>query len=184
MPDLLDTDGKLILVNGPARSGKSRWAESLLTSHKLVTYIATGANLPDDRKWQERIQIHKLRRPSNWELIETGLKFTEEIKNIPNSNSILIDSLGGYVSQHLEMEDKEWEIESNKFIAIIKNFSQTRIIVIEETGWGVVPESKVGGDFRDRLGELAQKLEKISDFSWLVIQGRAIDIHSLGVPVP
>ena len=37
-------------------------------------------------------------------------------------------------------------------------------LVLEETGWGVVPETKSGNLFRDRMGELSQQLEIISDY--------------------
>lgn len=48
---------------------------------------------------------------------------------------------------------------------------------------GVVPATPIGGLFRDRLGLLAQQLETRSDRSWLVLQGRAIDLHAIGEPV-
>ena len=41
-------DGSLILVSGPSRGGKSRWAESLLIDEPRVVYIATAAERPDD----------------------------------------------------------------------------------------------------------------------------------------
>ena len=53
-------------------------------------------------------------------------------------------------------------------------------MVIEETGWGVVPATAIGGTFRDRQGELAQVLERHASASWLVVQGRAVDLHSIG----
>ena len=58
------------------------------------------------------------------------------------------------------------------------------VVVIEETGWGVVPSTAIGGQFRDRQGRLAQQLETIASASWLVVQGRALDLHALGCPVP
>ena len=61
---------------------------------------------------------------------------------------------------------------------------QTCVLVIEETGWGVVPPTAIGGLFRDRLGALAQRLDRQAVASWLVVQGRALDLHALGVPVP
>ena len=56
--------------------------------------------------------------------------------------------------------------------------------MIEETGWGVVPPTRVGGLFRDRLGALAQQLDRVADAAWLVLQGRALDLHALGRVVP
>ena len=61
---------------------------------------------------------------------------------------------------------------------------QTRVLVAEETGWGVVPATAIGGLFRDRLGELTQRLQSIADDSWLVVQGRAINLRDLGHTVP
>ena len=56
--------------------------------------------------------------------------------------------------------------------------------VIEETGWGVVPPTAIGGLFRDRLGALAQRLDRQATRSWLVLQGRAVDLHAFSEPVP
>ena len=56
--DQLD-DGSLILVSGPSRGGKSRWAESLLIDEPRVVYIATAAERPDDLDWQNRLRLHR-----------------------------------------------------------------------------------------------------------------------------
>ena len=61
---------------------------------------------------------------------------------------------------------------------------QTCVVVIEETGWGVVPPTRIGGCFRDRLGFLAQRLDREADAAWLVLQGRAVDLHALSQRVP
>jgi len=47
-----------------------------------------------------------------------------------------------------------------------------------------VPPTAIGGLFRDRLGALAQRLEGLASRSWLVVQGRAIDLHQVGLRVP
>ncbi|MEB3338441.1 MAG: bifunctional adenosylcobinamide kinase/adenosylcobinamide-phosphate guanylyltransferase, partial [Leptolyngbyaceae bacterium] len=55
----------LILVTGPARSGKSEWAERLaIASHQSVIYVATASVDPTDLEWQARIEQHRLRRPT------------------------------------------------------------------------------------------------------------------------
>ena len=60
------------LVLGGARSGKSRYAESLLRGHPSVTYVAPG-DVPDgsDPEWAERISLHQARRPPEWSTLET-----------------------------------------------------------------------------------------------------------------
>jgi len=69
----LPNQGGLILVSGPSRSGKSRWAEHLADSSGLpVTYLATGADRPGDIAWQQRVRLHRQRRPSHWTTLEVG----------------------------------------------------------------------------------------------------------------
>ncbi|PIE99283.1 MAG: adenosylcobinamide kinase/adenosylcobinamide phosphate guanyltransferase, partial [Propionibacterium sp.] len=59
------------LVLGGARSGKSSYAEGLLTQFPEVDYLATAPNRPGDQEWQQRIKLHQQRRPKNWRTIET-----------------------------------------------------------------------------------------------------------------
>ena len=177
-------DRSLILVSGPARSGKSRWAEHLLRTHPVVTYIATGAARPDDLEWQKRLQAHRDRRPSHWTVAESGGELVPLLETLAPGQSVLIDALGGFVAHHLELEATEWTLLCERLVASIAKSNCTCVLVVEETGWGVVPPTRIGGLFRDRLGALAQQLDRIADAAWLVVQGRALDLHSLSHVVP
>ena len=177
-------NSSLILVSGPARSGKSRWAEHLLHRHPDVTYIATAASRPDDRDWQKRLKAHRQRRPAHWSIAESGGELVKAIDNLDPGQSVLIDALGGFVAHHLELDATEWDLLCERLIASISSSHCTFVLVIEETGWGVVPPTRIGGLFRDRLGTLAQELDRIADAAWLVLQGRALDLHALGQVVP
>ena len=182
--DLHSLPGSLILVSGPGRGGKSRWAESLLMGHPHVTYVATSPALPEDEQWQERLRIHRERRPSHWQLMESGADMSASLNTIPLHQSVLIDALGGYVALLLDLDDLNWRATADGFVNTLKSMTQTRILVIEEVGWGVVPPTRIGGLFRDRLGALAQRLQREADQSWLVVQGRAINLTELGHLVP
>ncbi len=175
---------RLILVSGPARSGKSRWAEHLLHHHPVVTYIATAAARPDDRDWQMRLEAHRKRRPDHWSVAESGPALVNVIDNLAPGQSVLIDALGGFVAHHLELTASEWDQLCERLIASIRSSHCTFVLVIEETGWGVVPPTRIGGLFRDRLGSLAQALDRVADGAWLVLQGRALDLHALGYELP
>jgi adenosylcobinamide kinase/adenosylcobinamide-phosphate guanylyltransferase len=37
-----------------------------------VTYLATGADRPGDGAWQQRLLLHRQRRPSHWTTLEVG----------------------------------------------------------------------------------------------------------------
>ena len=175
---------RLILVSGPARSGKSRWAEQLLHNQPVVTYIATAAARPEDEEWQARLELHRQRRPGHWGLAESGGELVEVVESLAPGQSVLIDALGGFVAHHLELDQTAWNLLCERLISSITASQCTCVVVIEETGWGVVPPTRIGGVFRDRLGALAQKLDAVADDAWLVVQGRALDLHALGHRVP
>ena len=177
-------DGSLILVSGPSRGGKSRWAESLLNDQPRVVYIATAADRPDDVDWQNRLRLHRERRPNHWRLLESGADLPAVIAQLQPGEAALIDALGGFVAQHLERDQCAWEQEATQLVDALKRCRSICVVVIEETGWGVVPPTRIGGLFRDRLGTLAQCLDRQANRSWLVLQGRAVDLHRLSVPVP
>jgi adenosylcobinamide kinase/adenosylcobinamide-phosphate guanylyltransferase len=174
----------LILVSGPSRGGKSRWAESLLSKSAGVTYVATSAQRPDDSAWQQRLELHRQRRPQHWHLIECGSDLASALATIDQAQSVLIDALGGFVAWHLDQTDQQWQEQVHALVRQLLAMPQTRVLVAEETGWGVVPSTKVGGLFRDRLGQLSERIQQHADQSWLVIQGRALDLQALGHPVP
>tara|TARA_Y100001968_G_scaffold199703_1_gene183291 strand:- start:630 stop:1181 length:552 start_codon:yes stop_codon:yes gene_type:complete len=173
---------KLILVSGPTRGGKSKWAENLLKDCTDVVYIASSES-DNSESWLNRITEHRLRRPSHWNLIEGSIDIIQSINSLTDNTSILIDSLGGYIAKFINCKQEDWIKIESKFIKCISNKQSLIVIVIEETGWGVVPSTNLGNIFRDRLGSCAQKLQEFSDQSWLVIQGRAINLRDISVKV-
>ena len=174
----------LVLVTGPSRSGKSRWAEYLVEQQSEVTYVATSAPRPKDALWLQRIVRHRERRPSHWKVVECGADLAGAMHTIPNNQTLLIDALGGFTASHLDLDAREWFTLTDNLVQALRNRSQPVVMVIEETGWGVVPPTAIGGAFRDRQGELAQVLERYASASWLVVQGRAVNLHSIGFAVP
>jgi len=153
-------DKKIILVTGAARSGKSEWAEYLAKiSQKPVIYIATSSVDEKDQEWCDRIERHRQRRSPQWQTQEIPRQLSETIDNSPFSHCLLIDSLGTWVANCLEM---------------------SAALVAEETGWGVVPAYPLGRLFRDRLGDLCRRIGTIADAVYLVTGGHALNLSQLG----
>lgn len=175
---------EIILVTGPARSGKSEWAESLaMQSQKSVVYVATAQIPQGDREWLERIQRHIDRRPSHWQTYHAPNDLVAVFRDCPPDCCLLIDSLGTWVANGLERDDAAWEQEFNRFLAALVGAQQGVILVAEETGWGVVPAYPLGRKFRDRLGDLIRKVGAIAHRVYLVTGGYAVDLAQLGVRV-
>lgn len=177
--------GEVALVSGPARSGKSAWAERLAaTSGFDVVYLATGPSLPEDQAWQERLARHRQRRPSAWRSAEIGAGLPQALNRWSQPERLLlVDSLGTWLAHHLALDDPGWNGERQALITALGDCRASVVLVAEEVGWGVVPPTAIGGLFRDRLGELLESLEPLCARSWLVLRGRALDLHQIGVPV-
>ena len=174
----------LTLVSGPSRGGKSRWAEHLAKQFNSVTYVATSPTRAGDQNWEERLQKHRNRRPKHWSVIESGPDLKNAIIQLPKSDVVLIEALGGFVTWHLDQSSSNWRGLKNELLQTIQKKDAYIVIVIEETGWGVVPSTSKGALFRDRLGKLSQELEPLASDSWLVLQGRALNLKQFGIAVP
>jgi adenosylcobinamide kinase / adenosylcobinamide-phosphate guanylyltransferase len=175
--------GKVTLVTGAARSGKSEWAEKLALQSNSVVYIATSNRNTDDVEWLSRIQQHVIRRPQSWSTLEVPIALSQALANVKPQACILVDSLGTWVANLLEQEESEWNKTVQDFLNTIELVAADIIFVAEETGWGVVPAYPTGRKFRDRLGSLVRRLSKISDTVYLVTGGYALNLSILGTPI-
>jgi adenosylcobinamide kinase / adenosylcobinamide-phosphate guanylyltransferase len=176
---------QLILVTGPARSGKSEWAEELAArSHKSVIYVATAQTDPTDGEWQARIAKHQQRRPEAWKTLHVPIALAETVQQAQSEDCLLIDSLGTWLANGLEQEESLWQATTQSLIESLSQSACTAIVVAEETGWGVVPAYPIGRLFRDRLGTLTRQLGAIADAVYLVTAGYALDLRALGTALP
>lgn len=182
-----DPASRFQLVLGPARSGKSRWAEHLAAGSGLeVVYVATGPTLPDDADWQRRLDRHRSRRPPAWSTLEAGHPgdLCRELKALEHHQLALVDSLGSWVAAGLELDHAAWHGLCDELLDGVQALRCAVILVSEQTGWGVVPATAIGGLFRDRLGTIERRLVERAPLSWLVVAGRAINLTALGHAVP
>ena len=181
----------LIVVTGPSRSGKSRWAEYLAGQHPgPVVYLATGQAPGEDGSWSKRVADHRERRPEDWQTLEVGAGLTEALAGLNQSMQpgrtrlLLVDALGTWLAQHLDDSPEQWQSQSTALLDQLACQGEPVVLVMEEVGWGLVPPTAIGGLFRDRMGALQQRLNAISLDAWLVVNGRALNLHQLGIPVP
>ena len=177
--------GKVILVTGPARSGKSEWAETLaMQSGKAVVYVATATQNSADAEWNQRIAQHQKRRLEDWVTLEVPTELSATLADAQPNICLLIDSLGTWVANLLSQEDAIWENTVAELLETVDLVAADMIFVAEETGWGVVPAYPVGRNFRDRLGSLIRQLGTVCDAVYLVTGGHVLNLCVLGSPLP
>lgn len=176
---------KVILVTGPARSGKSEWAETLaMQSGKAVVYVATASDNPTDQEWQQRIQKHQKRRPQDWVTLWVPVELSATLADAKPNTCLLVDSLGTWVANLLEQDDQRWEDTQAELLETVELVAADMLFVAEETGWGVVPAYPLGRTFRDRLGYLVRQLGAICEAVYLVTGGHVLNLSLLGSTLP
>lgn len=176
--------GRVILVTGPARSGKSEWAELLAAqSGKSVVYVATSQVEQSDSEWQERIVAHRRRRPAHWATLEVPVELAATIQQAPETTCLLVDSLGTWLTNLLDQDQQSWDQTERTFLRSLQQARCSIILVAEETGWGVVPAYPLGRIFRDRLGHLVRQVGAIANPVYLVTGGHVLNLSELGAPL-
>ena len=180
-PPVID---RLILVTGPARSGKSEWAEQLAhQSGQPVVYVATAQSDPTDAEWQARIERHRQRRPQTWTTIHAPIDLANTIQTASATSCLLIDSLGTWLANLLDQDEPAWNSTVQILLSSLNTAPSRIIVVAEEVGWGVVPAYAAGRQFRDRLGDLTRQVAAVANPVFLVTAGFALNLKALGTPL-
>ena len=161
----------IALVLGGARSGKSALAERMAVARaEPVTYVATAAVDVGDADLTARIDAHRTRRPAAWSTVEAGTDLPARLRGI--AGLVLLDSLGTWVAGH-----HDFVLDADALVAALVERAGDTIVVAEEVGLGVHPETPVGRRFRDALGTVNQAVAAVADDTWFVAAGQAVRLE-------
>ena len=149
----------LQLILGGARSGKSRLAEKLASDSALpVTYIATSQ--PLDGEMNQRVALHRERRPSHWGLVEEPLELARVLReHAAPGQCLLVDCLTLWLTNLLMLDDPQrLGMEREQLLDCLASLPGEIIFVSNETGLGVVPLGELTRRYVDEAGWLHQAL--------------------------
>lgn len=180
--------GRLILVTGGARSGKSSFAERYAAGYgRKIAYIATAQI--SDREMEFRVSLHRQRRPANWDTYEAPLDAHEAVRAAAAGHDMLLfDCLTVYIGNLLcrldsiEDSDKNYALVKDacdKIAAAVRESSATLVVVTNEVGGGIVPLHRLSREFRDLSGLANQLLAKEAEEVYLVTAGIPVNIKQL-----
>jgi adenosylcobinamide kinase/adenosylcobinamide-phosphate guanylyltransferase len=147
----------LTLVLGGARSGKSRFAESLVEAAAArALYLATAE--PGDAEMAARIAHHRARRGPRWETLEAPLDLAPTLRHAARPDRpVLVDCLTLWLSNVLHAR-RDAEAETDALLAALPRLEGPAVLVANEVGLGIVPENALARAFRDHAGRLNQRL--------------------------
>jgi adenosylcobinamide kinase / adenosylcobinamide-phosphate guanylyltransferase len=152
----------LTLILGGARSGKSRYAERLIeVAAASGTYCATAE--AGDAEMAARIAEHRARRGRFWRTIEAPLELAEAVgaETAPD-RPVLVDCLTLWLS-NLMLADRPLDREFSRLAAALRDAAGPVVLVANEVGLGLVPETPLGREFRDAAGRLNQEMAALAD---------------------
>lgn len=184
--------GRVVLVLGGARSGKSAYGETLAArAAGPVWYVATaGPPRPDDPAMQARIVEHQLRRQAGWHTLEAMTAIATALEELTAATAsppgaVLVDDLGMLVTHHLlalsgdahpsretvRMLDDILAAEIDALITAQRRGGWLLVVVSPEVGLGVIPPTPLGRAFQDGIGRANQRLATYADEAFLVAAG-------------
>jgi len=143
-------------ILGGARSGKSLYAERLVTARPQPrVYIATAEARDDEMA--ARIAEHKARREAGWQTIEAPHEVPEALNAAPRGAAVLVDCLTLWLSNVMHAKFNIEKITLRLEEALHARVGTT-VLVSNEVGLGLVPETELGRAFRDAQGRLNQRV--------------------------
>ncbi len=166
----------LTLVLGGARSGKSRYAQSLCVDSRSVIFLATARD-EGDPEMRSRIDRHRAERSDGWKTIEEPLAVVGVVRESEPSVTILLDCVTTWLAnlawEHRSLSARELQnlvIEEVSSLAAVAKGREV-IAVSNEVGSGIVPDHPSGRHFRDLQGVANQFLAQEAVRVVLMVSG-------------
>lgn len=181
--------GKIVLVTGGARSGKSEFAERYVLHYSpKCDYIATAEILDDEMA--ERVRLHRERRDERWLNHEAPYHAEAVLAALgPETGAVLFDCLTIYMANLLYgkeaplgefLERCDFVLaEIDKLLAAAKACGKIVVFVTNEVGSGIVPDNQMAREYRDLAGWVNQRVAEAADEVYLCVAGQAVDVKKL-----
>ncbi len=180
--------GRIELILGGARSGKSDWAASRAAElGDDVLFVATAEGLDDDMR--ARIEAHRRDRPAAWTTLEEPREVAARLRDLQQRHEVIVlDCVTLLVSNWLLAEepsvashrDRLRRIKSrvDELCAALRRSADRAIVVSNEVGGGIVPGNETARRFRDDLGSVNRLLAEQADTVLVMVAGLPLLLKS------
>lgn len=164
-----DGGAELTLVLGGARSGKSRYAESLIEGEPPPwIYVATAE--ARDAEMADRIALHRARRDRRWQTVEAPHDLPPALAALPREAAVLIDCLTLWLANRL-LADADLDQEMEALERALTDHDGAVVLVSNEVGSGIVPDNALARRFQDLQGTLNQRIAAKASRVVLMVAG-------------
>jgi adenosyl cobinamide kinase/adenosyl cobinamide phosphate guanylyltransferase len=161
--------GDVTFLIGGVRSGKSAFAVEIGRRHAGdVMFIATAE--PFDDEMRSRISRHRDDRP-DWPTIETAVDLGAAVATAPGDPLLIVDCLTVWVGNELHHGGA---VDADAVARALTARCGPSVVVTNEVGLGVHPETELGRRYRDELGRVNQVIAAVATTTLLMAAGRAL----------
>ena len=161
---------KLTLVTGGAASGKSHYAERLIASSGLPKKYFATSQIWDD-EMAEKVRAHRTSSADDgWDTVETGTDLTAAINTVSPGEAVLIDCATMWLTA-IMMADGDTAKEVTQVLKALSQSPAPFVIVTNEVGQGIVPDTSMGRAFRNIQGRFNQAAARQADSVIAVMSG-------------
>lgn len=177
-----------VLVLGGVRGGKSAYAVSRARAiGGRVTFVATAQAL--DGEMEARIARHRRERPGTWQTVEERVDLPAAVARAQAaSDVVLVDCLNFWVANLLQNKpdlDHDGVLEEAAALEAVAVRPQSHLILVSnEVGWGVHPETAIGRQFRDALGLVNQAVARAAEEVVLMVAGQPLTVKAPAPRLP
>lgn len=163
----------MTLIIGGARSGKSRRAQQLAeTSGAKLIFVATAE--PFDDEMATRIAHHRGDRGDRWVTVEAPVDLPGALRRHAAPDTVLLlDCITVWLS-NLMHHGLDVAKAADALLAALGQTAGNTVVVTNEVGLAIVPETPLARQFRDEAGRINQRLAAVADRVELVVAGLTI----------
>jgi adenosylcobinamide kinase/adenosylcobinamide-phosphate guanylyltransferase len=171
------------LILGGARSGKSRHAEALTLEAaracgQVPVYLATFRPWGEDPEMDERLRLHRERRGDDWVTKEVPVELDAALR-LHNTAPVLVDCLTLWLT-NLMMDGIDVQTRVGLLVRALADRCAPAVLVANEVGLGLVPETTLGRRFRDEAGTLNQRVAAVCDRVLFIAAGLPMVMKGTG----
>ncbi len=172
MTDRYVNRGRLLLVTGGARSGKSVLAERFAAEHGAgLTYIATAR--ADDAEMAARIGLHQARRGADCRTLEAPIDLSGALMASDGPGVRLVDCLTVWLANVMfaDRAPADCTAAVGELVKTLRMQKGPVVLVTNELGQGIVPADAATRAYRDAHGAMNQAVAAIADEVWMAVCG-------------
>ena len=175
------TIARSLLVLGGARSGKSAYAQRLAEAHGPERlYLATAAR--GDEEMAARIARHQADRGQGWTTLEEPIEISAALlTHARPSRVVVVDCLTLWLS-NLMLAGRDPGPALTALADAMGRLTGPAILVSNEVGMGIVPDHKLGREFRDWQGRANREIGAACDGVIFIAAGLPLQLKPAATP--